>query len=70
MTSSDGSPDTPNHHASMPGLSGVTGLLAGLTMLAGRGAVARLAADLTAVGAGERVVDVGCGPGVDAREAA
>lgn len=70
MTSSDGSPDTPNHHASMPGLSGVTGLLAGLTMLAGRGAVARLAADLTAVGAGERVVDVGCGPGVAAREAA
>jgi ubiquinone/menaquinone biosynthesis C-methylase UbiE len=39
-------------------------------MIAGRGAVARLAADLTAVDASDHVVDIGCGPGVAAREAA
>ena len=30
-----------NHHADHPGFAGVTGLLAGLTMIIGRGAVAR-----------------------------
>jgi SAM-dependent methyltransferase len=62
--------DVPNHHADYPGFSGMGGLLAGLTMLIGRGAVARLAADLTAVAGQDRVVDVGCGPGAAAREAA
>ena len=39
-------------------------------MLAGRGSVARLAADLAAVSRADHVVDVGCGPGTAAREAA
>ncbi|MDQ3903892.1 MAG: class I SAM-dependent methyltransferase [Actinomycetota bacterium] len=61
---------TVNHHADHPGFRGVTGLLAGLTMIPGRGGVARLAADLAAVSATDRVIDVGCGPGTAAREAA
>lgn len=64
------SPDAVNHHAEYPGFAGVTGLLAGLTMLVGRGAVARLAADLTSVSGEDHVVDVGCGPGTAVREAA
>jgi ubiquinone/menaquinone biosynthesis C-methylase UbiE len=60
----------PNHHADHAGFHGVSGLLIGLTMTIGRGAIDRLAADLTAVRAGDRVVDVGCGPGGAAREAA
>ncbi|MGH3882514.1 MAG: class I SAM-dependent methyltransferase [Pseudonocardiaceae bacterium] len=62
--------DTVNHHADHPGFAGVTGLLAGLTMILGRGAVARLTADLAAVSDADRVVDVGCGPGAAVREAA
>ncbi|HEV3014663.1 MAG TPA: class I SAM-dependent methyltransferase [Actinomycetota bacterium] len=49
---------------------GVLGLLAGLTMSFGRGRSARLAAELAGVGPGDRVVDVGCGPGRFLREAA
>lgn len=59
-----------NHHADHPGFAGVTGLLAGLVMLIGRGAVARLAADLASVSEGDHLVDLGCGPGTAAREAA
>ena len=59
-----------NHHADHPGFAGLTGLLAGLTMIPGRGAVARLAADLASVSAIDRVIDVGCGPGTAVREAA
>jgi ubiquinone/menaquinone biosynthesis C-methylase UbiE len=70
MTTERPSPAIANHHADHPGFSGITGLLAGLSMLVGRGAVARLAADLAAVSGGDRVVDVGCGPGAAAREAA
>lgn len=61
---------TVNHHADHPGFTGVTGLLAGLTMIPGRGAVARLAADLASVSTTDRVIDVGCGPGTAVREAA
>jgi ubiquinone/menaquinone biosynthesis C-methylase UbiE len=59
-----------NHHAEHPGFAGITGLLAGLTMIPGRGVVARLAADLTSVSASDHVLDVGCGPGTAVREAA
>jgi ubiquinone/menaquinone biosynthesis C-methylase UbiE len=59
-----------NHHAGHPGFAGVTGLLAGLTMIVAGGAVARLVADLAGVSDADRVVDVGCGPGTAAREAA
>jgi ubiquinone/menaquinone biosynthesis C-methylase UbiE len=64
------SADAVNHHAGHPGFAGVTGLLAGLTMIVAGGAVARLAADLAAVSDADRVVDVGCGPGTAVREAA
>ena len=49
---------------------GVLGLLVGLTMAFGRGRNARLVADAAGVGPGDRVVDVGCGPGRFLREAA
>jgi ubiquinone/menaquinone biosynthesis C-methylase UbiE len=42
---------------------GVLGLLAGWAMALGRGRNARLVADLAGVGPGDRVVDVGSGPG-------
>ena len=70
MTSSTPVALPPNHHASHAGFAGLSGLVAGLTMIVGRGAVGRLAADLTAVSPSDRVVDLGCGPGVAAREAA
>ena len=49
---------------------GFLGLLGGLTMTFGRGRSTRLIADLAEVGSGDRVVDVGCGPGRFLREAA
>jgi ubiquinone/menaquinone biosynthesis C-methylase UbiE len=49
---------------------GPLGLVAGLTMAVGRGRMARLVADAAGVGPGDRVVDVGCGPGRFLREAA
>src|SRR5215472_18390196 len=49
---------------------GVSGLVIGATMLVGRGPLSRLVADLAEVGPGDRVLDVGCGPGGAAREAA
>lgn len=64
------SPSVPNHHADQPGFSGIVGMLAGCAMLIGRGSVARLAAELADVDSGDHVVDVGCGPGNAAREAA
>jgi ubiquinone/menaquinone biosynthesis C-methylase UbiE len=70
VTTTDASPVVANHHAHHPGFAGVGGLVAGLTMTIGRGAVARLAADVAEVSRDDRVVDVGCGPGTAAREAA
>ncbi|BBY16571.1 class I SAM-dependent methyltransferase [Mycolicibacterium litorale] len=59
-----------NHHAGQRGFAGPTGVLSAvLFLLTGRGN-ARLAADLAAVSANDRVVDVGCGPGTAARVAA
>jgi SAM-dependent methyltransferase len=59
-----------NHHAGHPGFAGVTGLLAGLTMIVAGGAVAHLAVDLASVSATDQVLDVGCGPGTAVRAAA
>jgi SAM-dependent methyltransferase len=49
---------------------GVLGLVCGLAMSVGRGPRARLVAELAGVGPGDRVVDVGSGPGRLLREAA
>ena len=60
----------PNHHAHYPRFAGASGLVAALSMVAGRGSDARLAARLADLEAGDRVIDVGCGPGAAARHAA
>lgn len=59
----------PNHHASHPGFSGPSGLVAAVGFLSGRDRAAALAIDLADLGPGRRLVDVGCGPGVAARRA-
>jgi SAM-dependent methyltransferase len=69
MPTTTSSADCAGAHHHHP-FDGPLGLLAGLTMIAGRGPTARLVADLARVGPGDHVVDVGCGPGVAAREAA
>jgi ubiquinone/menaquinone biosynthesis C-methylase UbiE len=61
---------TVNHHADYPGFAGATGLLSGLLFLAIGRAKARLAVDIASVSATDRVVDIGCGPGVAVRAAA
>ncbi len=48
---------------------GVPGLVLGAVMLVGRGSISRLVADLAGVAPGDRVLDVGCGPGGAAGEA-
>jgi ubiquinone/menaquinone biosynthesis C-methylase UbiE len=60
----------PNHHADYPGFAGITGLLAAATMAVGREGDARLAEQLSGLHPGDRVVDVGCGPGTAVRRAA
>ncbi|HEU4842045.1 MAG TPA: class I SAM-dependent methyltransferase, partial [Ilumatobacteraceae bacterium] len=60
----------PNHHADHPGFAGLSGLLAAAGFLLGRRPIADLAVRLVGVGADDAVVDVGCGPGVAARQAA
>jgi ubiquinone/menaquinone biosynthesis C-methylase UbiE len=57
-------------HSNRGEFEGVLGLLAGLAMSVGRGRSARLVADLAGVGPGDRVVDVGSGPGRLLKEAA
>ncbi|MGE2734039.1 class I SAM-dependent methyltransferase [Mycolicibacterium vaccae] len=59
-----------NHHGDHGGFSGIPGTLCALAFLLTGRRSARLAADLTAVTGADRVVDVGCGPGVAVREAA
>lgn len=66
----EASPKVANHHADHPGFSGISGYVAGLTMVLGRAPAGHLAADLTGLAAGDHVVDVGCGPGAAARVAA
>lgn len=60
----------PNHHAHHPGFGGLSGFVAAATMAFGRTDDARTAAALAALRPGDRVVDVGCGPGSAARWAA
>ena len=62
-------PHAPNHHAHHPGFSGLAGLVGALAMTWGRGDDATLAAELVGLRAGDRLVDVGCGPGSAARHA-
>src|SRR4051812_13353427 len=59
-----------NHHADCPGCTGVAGVLAGLAMLLRGRSAARLVLDLAQPSVGDRVVDVGCGPGNAVRRAA
>lgn len=59
----------PNHHADYPGFAGLTGLLAAVSML-GRKGDARLAEQLSRLGPGDSVADIGCGPGTAVRRAA
>lgn len=60
-------PDAPNHHAHFDGLSGWRGALAAASMSFGRDGDGLLVADLVGLQPGDRVVDVGCGPGTAAR---
>ena len=60
----------PNHHANHPGFSGLSGLVAAIAFTRGRDADAALAVRLAGLTAGDRLVDVGSGPGVAARRAA
>lgn len=60
----------PNHHADYPGFRGVAGLVAALTMAFDRKGDAQLAVQMSAMDCGDRVVDVGCGPGVAVRYSA
>jgi ubiquinone/menaquinone biosynthesis C-methylase UbiE len=53
----------PNHHSTHPGFSGLRGLLAGVSFLFGRDRAAQLALELSELQVGERLVDIGCGPG-------
>jgi ubiquinone/menaquinone biosynthesis C-methylase UbiE len=60
----------PAHAHGQERFGGVLGLMIGVVLLVRRGAVSRLVADLAEVGPGDQVLDVGCGPGGAAREAA
>jgi ubiquinone/menaquinone biosynthesis C-methylase UbiE len=60
----------PNHHAHHRGFSGPSGLLAALSMLVGRSDDARWAGELAGLEPGDDLIDIGCGPGVAARDAA
>jgi ubiquinone/menaquinone biosynthesis C-methylase UbiE len=60
----------PNHHADHPGFSGLGGLIAAVSFTRGRDGDATLAIRLAELTAGDRLVDVGSGPGVAARRAA
>ncbi len=60
----------PNHHGDHPGFSGPSGLLAAVSFLIGHDDDADLAAELVGLRSDDRLVDIGCGPGVAARGAA
>jgi ubiquinone/menaquinone biosynthesis C-methylase UbiE len=60
----------PNHHADYPRFGGIGGLAAAVSMLFRRDKTTRLACDLVHLTPADDVVDIGCGPGAAAREAA
>lgn len=64
------SPTVVNHHADHPGFSGLTGTLYGLIFLLVGRRNALQVNEIAGVGAGDHVVDIGCGPGNAARLAA
>jgi ubiquinone/menaquinone biosynthesis C-methylase UbiE len=59
----------PNHHGSSPGFSGLGAVCAAASMIPGRRKDAAAAAAVVGLTAGDRLVDVGCGPGPAARYA-
>lgn len=59
----------PNHHSHHAGFRGVSGAVSAVVFLFGRSRAAQLAIELAKLQPGERVVDVGCGPGVAAHAA-
>ena len=60
-----------DHHHDHGGVSGkLFEWVMVVSMLVGRGAAARMVADLAELGPGDQIVDVGCGPGAAVREAA
>ncbi len=60
----------PNHHADHPPPRGPAAWSVGAAMVVAHRHDARLVCDLSGVGAGDRVLDIGCGPGTAARLAA
>jgi ubiquinone/menaquinone biosynthesis C-methylase UbiE len=60
----------PNHHAHHPELDGMRGLVAALSMRKGRDGDTDAAVELTDLQAHDRLIDIGCGPGVAVRGAA
>ena len=60
---------TPNHHAEHAPFTGALGVVAALSMVAGREDDARLAVDLSGLSPGEVVLDIGCGPAAAVRRA-
>jgi ubiquinone/menaquinone biosynthesis C-methylase UbiE len=62
--------DAPNHHGHHPGFSGLSGLIAAVSMSFGRHDAAELAMNRTGLESGDRIIDIGCGPGIAARQAA
>jgi len=70
MTTHMPSDQVPNHHAGHAPFRGLAGLVAALSMTVGREGDAELAMELAGAQPGDRVVDVGCGPGTAARRAA
>jgi ubiquinone/menaquinone biosynthesis C-methylase UbiE len=65
----DAQTSPPNHHAQFPAFSGITGIVAALSMTFGRKGDARFAVQLSGMEPGDTLVDIGCGPGVAVRYA-
>jgi len=63
----DGSTRPPNHHAAYPGFAGARGAMMAFLFAARGRPNAEAAADLVEVGPGDRLVDIGCGPGTAVR---